>query len=177
MGFPRLECWSGLPFPSPEDLPTQWWNPHLLIGKWILYPWASSKSESTSHSVISNSLQIHRLYNLWNSPSQNTGVGSLSLLQGMLPTHGWNPGLPHCRQILYQVSHKGTPRFFIRWATRVTYPFSSRSLDPGIQPGSPSLQADSLPTELLGKTWASREAPKTQLLLSHFSHVQLCVTS
>ena len=45
----------------------------------------------------------------WNSPGQNTGVGSLSLLQGIFPTQGSNPGLPHCRQILYQLSHKGSP--------------------------------------------------------------------
>ena len=41
----------------------------------------------------------------WNSPGQNTGVGSLSLLQGIFPTQGLNSGLPHCRQILYQLSH------------------------------------------------------------------------
>ena len=46
----------------------------------------------------------------WNSPGQNTGVGSLSLLQGIFPTQGSNPGLPHCRQILYQLSHKGSPK-------------------------------------------------------------------
>ena len=46
----------------------------------------------------------------WNSPGQNTAVGSLSLLQGIFPTHGSNPGIPHCRRILYQLSHKGSPR-------------------------------------------------------------------
>ena len=42
----------------------------------------------------------------WKSPGQNTGVGSLSLLQGIVSPQGLNPGLPHCRQILYQLSHK-----------------------------------------------------------------------
>ena len=42
----------------------------------------------------------------WNSPGQNTGVGSLSLLQGIFPTQGSNPGLLPCRQILYQLSHR-----------------------------------------------------------------------
>ena len=42
----------------------------------------------------------------WNSPGQNTGVGSLSLLQGIFPTQGLNPGLPHRRHIFYQLSHK-----------------------------------------------------------------------
>ena len=46
----------------------------------------------------------------WNSPGQNTRVDSLSLLQGIFPTQGSNPGLPHCRQILYQLSHQGIPR-------------------------------------------------------------------
>jgi len=43
------------------------------------------------------SLQPHGLYSPWNSPGQNTGVGSLSLLQGIVPTQGSNLGLPHCR--------------------------------------------------------------------------------
>ena len=51
--------------------------------------------------VVSDSLRPHGLYKPWNSPGQNTGVGSLSLLQGIFPTQGSNPGLPHCRQILY----------------------------------------------------------------------------
>ena len=59
----------------------------------------------------------------WNSPGQNTGVGNLSFLQGIFPTQGLNSGLPHCRQILHQLSHKGTPRI-LEW---VSYPFSSRS--------------------------------------------------
>ena len=58
---------------------------------------------------MSDSLQSRGLYSPWNSPGHNTGVGSLSLLQGICPTQGSNPGLLHCRQILYQLSHKGSP--------------------------------------------------------------------
>ena len=54
-------------------------------------------------------LQPHELYSPWNSPGQNTGVCRLSLLQGIFPTQGLNPGVPHCRQILYQMSHQGNP--------------------------------------------------------------------
>ena len=54
---------------------------------------------------MSNSFQPHGLYSSWNSPDQNTGVGSLSLLQGIFPTQGLNLGLPHCRWILYQLSY------------------------------------------------------------------------
>ena len=62
-----------------------------------------------SRSVVSNSLRPRGLYSPWNSPGQNTAVGSLSLLQGIIPTQGSNLDLPHCRQILYQLSHQGNP--------------------------------------------------------------------
>ena len=54
-------------------------------------------------------LRPHGLYIPRNSPGQNTEVGSRSLLQGNFPTQGLNPSLPHCRRILYQLSHKGNP--------------------------------------------------------------------
>ena len=75
------------------------------------------EKESESRSVMSDSLWAHGLYSPWNSLGQNTGVGSLSLLQGS------NPGLPHCRWILYQLSHKRSPRV-LEW---VVYPFSRGS--------------------------------------------------
>ena len=62
-------------------------------------------------------------YSQWNSPGQDTGVGSLSLLQEFFPTQGSNPGLPHCRWILYQQSHQWSPRI-LEW---VACPFSSGS--------------------------------------------------
>ena len=77
---------------------------------------------SESCSVVSDSV-THGLHSPWNSPGQDTGVGSLSLLQGTSPTEGLNPGLPYCRQILYQLSHKGSPRI-LEW---VDYPFSRAS--------------------------------------------------
>ena len=66
---------------------------------------ASAGKWSESHSLMSDSLRLQ--YSPWSSPGQNTGLGSLSLLQGIFPTQGLNPGLPHCRRILYQLSHKG----------------------------------------------------------------------
>ena len=63
------------------------------------------REESESCSVMSNSLQPHGLDSAWNSPGQNTGMGNHSLLQGIFSTQGSNPGLPHYRQILYQLSH------------------------------------------------------------------------
>ena len=66
------------------------------------------------------------IYSPQNSPDQNTGVGSLSLVQGIFPTQKLNPGLLHCSQILYQLSHKGNPRI-LEW---VVYPFSRGSSQP-----------------------------------------------
>ena len=86
---------------------------------------------SESRSVVSNSLRPHGLYSPWNSPGQNTGVGSLSLLQGIFPTQGSNPGLLHYRRILYQLSHNGSPRI-LEW---VAYPFSRESSRPRDQTG------------------------------------------
>ena len=58
-------------------------------------------------------LRLHGLYArvlcLWNSPGKNTGVGSLFLHQGIFSTQGLNPGLWHCRVILYHLSHQGKP--------------------------------------------------------------------
>ena len=68
----------------------------------------------------------HGLYSPWNFPGQNAGVGSLSLLQGIFQTQGSNPGLLHCRRILYQLSQKESPRI-LEW---VVYPFSRRYTQP-----------------------------------------------
>ena len=82
------------------------------------------ESESESCSVVSESLWPHGLYSPWNSPGQNTGMGSL--LQGIFPTQGLNPGLMHCRWILYQLNHKGSSRI-VEW---VAFPFSRGSSQP-----------------------------------------------
>ena len=82
-------------------------------------------NESQSHSVVSDSLWHHGLYSPWNTPGQNTGVGSLSLLQWIFSTQRSNPGLQHCRQILYQLSTKRSP--ILEW---VVYPLCSGSSRP-----------------------------------------------
>ena len=111
--------------------------------------------QSESHSVVSNSLRPHGLYSPWNFPGQNTGVGSLSLLQGIFPTQGSNPGLLHCRRILNQLSHKGSPRI-LEW---VAYPFSSRY----------SWARNQIVVSCIAggifSNWAIREAPETVNLL------------
>ena len=74
-GFSRQEYWTGVPLPSPG----------LKV------------SDQISRSVMSNSLRSQGRYSLLNSPGQNIGVGSFSLLQEIFPTQGSNPDLLHCR--------------------------------------------------------------------------------
>ena len=104
---------------------------------------------SESHSVMSDSLQAHALCSPWHSPGQNTGVGSLSFLQWIFPAQGSNPGLPHCRQILYQLSHQGSSRI-LEW---VAYPFSSRSSWPRNRTGASCIAGGFF------TNWAIREVP------------------
>ena len=98
--------------------------------------------------VMSNSLWPHGLYIPQNSPDQDNGVGSLSLLQGIFPTQGSHPGLLCCRRILYQLNHKGSPRT-LEW---VVYPFSSRYSWPGNQTRISSIAGRCF------TVWATREA-------------------
>ena len=69
--------------------------------------------KSVSHSVVSNPIQPQgepaRLLYPWNPPGKNTGVVCHSFLQGIFPTQGLHPGLLHCRQVLYHLSHQGSP--------------------------------------------------------------------
>ena len=108
---------TSLPVLSSDSLSCDYTPPHDAT-----YPCQWSESCS----VMSHSLWPHGLYSAWDSPGQNTGVGSLSLFQGIFPTQGFSRGLPHCRRILYQLSHKGSPRIL----ERVAYPFSSGSSRP-----------------------------------------------
>ena len=103
-------------------------GPHFLLpGLWPPQPGGSNfpltsegltvTVESESHSVVSSRLRPHELYSSWNSPGQNTRVGSLSLLQGILPTQESNWSLPHCRRILYQLGYQGATSFcgILQW--------------------------------------------------------------
>ena len=77
----------------------------------------------------------------WSSLGKNTGLGCHSLLQGIFMTQGSNPGLLHCRQILYQLSY---------WSG-LSFPSPGDFPYPGIKPRSLALQADSLPSQPPGK--------------------------
>ena len=89
----RLPCPSPTPGAYSNLCPLSWWC-HPII--------------PSSVAPFSSCLQ-----SFWNSPSQNTGVVSLSFLQQIFPTQGSNPGLLHCRKILYQLSQKGSPIYLL----------------------------------------------------------------
>ena len=108
----RNKIWSSLWLTSLASYCTI--QPQIKESRQNCYAIQSEKSESENHSVVSDSFPPHglqptRLLCPWNSPGQNTGVGNLSLLQGIFPTQGSNLGFLHCRQIIYQLSHKGSP--------------------------------------------------------------------
>ena len=140
----RILEWVAFPFPG--DLP----NPGI---------------EPRSPTLQAGSLPAEPL-----GKPKNTGVGTLSLLQGIFLTQGLNPGLPHCRQTLYCLRHQGSSKIKVKFVQLcpslcnptdytvqgilqarilewVAFPFPGDLPNPGIEPGSPILQADSLPSE------------------------------
>ena len=125
-------------------VPSLYSLPVLLMGGAVFPPWGQTMVESEKWKWKSLSpdwffVTPWTIYSSWNSPGQNIGVNSFALFQGIFPTQGWNPDLPHCRQILHHLSHHGNPRI-LEW---VAYTFSSKSSWPRNQTGSPALQVDS----------------------------------
>ena len=117
----------------------------------IIYSSLSKMYESENRSVVSSSLRLWtvacRFLCPWNSPGQNTGVGSCFFSRGSSQPRDWT-----------QVSHIAG-RFFIVWATREAQEYWSGEPipspadlhDPEIETESPAFQVDSLPAELPGK--------------------------
>ena len=92
--------WDSSTSPSPCSLSRM---PFTYYRKWKWSPSVVSDSQRP------HGLQSTRLLRPWDFPGKNTGVGCHFLLQGIFPTQGWNPGLPHCRQRLYRLSQQGSP--------------------------------------------------------------------
>ena len=104
------------------------------------------------------------LYSSWNSPGQNTGVGSLSLLQGIFPTQGLNQGSPALQADSLPAEPQGKPKNTgVGSLSPLQWIFPTQESNQG----SPALQADSLPTELLEKPFpASGSSPVSCLFVS-----------
>ena len=108
MKFSTQEYWSGLPCLPPGDLPDPEIKPVSSVFCCIPGRFFTAE-EKGKWKPLSRVQLFGTPYSPWKSPGQNNGVGSLFLLQGIFPTQGSNPGLLHCRWILYQLSHKGIP--------------------------------------------------------------------
>ena len=91
--------------------------------------------------------------------------GSLSLLQGVFPTQGSNPGLQHYRWILYQLNHQGSPRI-LEW---VAYPFSSGPPWPRNRTG-----VSWIPGRVF-TSWATRKAPLQSVSQRNWFHLKQSV--
>ena len=154
MPSPKESSWQGIE-------PTSLMSPAFASG-FFTTTTTRGVYESKSHSVMSDPLWCYGLYSPWNSPGQNPGVGNFSLLQGIFSTQRSNQSLQHCRWILYQLSHKGSPRI-LEW---VAYPFSSGSFQPRNRTQVSCIQADSLPTELSGKPKDESEKGKWKKLMN-----------
>jgi len=106
--LPSPDCWNGLPEDSSRNSAS---SREITMGFARLGVWDPGKShsggKSESRSGVSDSLGSHGLYSPQNSPGQNTGVGSLSLLHGIFLTQESYWDLLHCRWILYQLSYQG----------------------------------------------------------------------
>ena len=100
-GYKTGKCWFS--FQSPRKA-----MPKNVQTTALISHTSKTENENESCSVVSDSLRPHGLYSPWNSPGHSTGMGSHSLLQGIFPTQGSNPGLPHCRQNLYQLNQQGS---------------------------------------------------------------------
>ena len=98
-------------------LPLAWY--HLHIWMYLVTQSCLTLCNPMNYSLPGSS--VHE-----DSPGKNTGVGCLALLQGIFPTQGSNPGLLHCRRILYHLSHQGSPRI-LEWGA---YPFPRESSRP-----------------------------------------------
>ena len=117
-----------------------------------------------SCSAVSDSLRPNGLYSPWNSPGQSTRVSSCSLLQGIFSTQGSNPGLLHCRQILYQLSHQRSPRI-LEW---VACPFSRGSSWPRNWTGVSGIAGGFF------TSWATREDQSCALALGSEAELATC---
>ena len=150
LGFSQQEYWSGLPFPSQGIFLTQGLSLSFLYWQVDSLPPKHVKSESESHSVLSDFLWLCDLTQVMEFSRPEYWSGCLSLLQGTFPTQGSNPGLSHCNQFLYHLGHKGSPRIL----ERIANPSSS---------GSSWLRNRTGVSCIAGRffiNWAIREAPK-----------------
>ena len=124
----RILEWVVMPSSKWSSQPRDWTQASCIAGRFSDV-WATREAQEWILEWVKVKVWVwlfETLYSPWNSSGLNIGVDSLSLLQGIFPTQGSNIGLLHCRRILYQLSHKGSPRI-LEW---VAFPFFRGSSQP-----------------------------------------------
>ena len=119
-----LYSWYYSPLLHPQSQPGQWSLPpitSLTLSPWFPFPHLKPSAIALGSGgmcvLVTQSCPTlatpwtmpTRLLCPWDSLGKNTGVGWHTLLQGIFLTQGTNMGIPHCRQILYHLSHQGNP--------------------------------------------------------------------
>ena len=95
------------------------WNPcRIPVSNTIICMKVKVKSLSCVQLFATPWTVAYRLLHPWDFPGKSAGVDCYFLLQGIFPTQGSNPSLPHCRQTLYHLSHQGSPLFV--WTVLIT---------------------------------------------------------
>ena len=128
-----------------------------------------------SCSVVSNSLRPHALYSPWNSLDQNIGVHSLSLVQGIFPTQGSNPGLPRCRRTLRSEPPGKPKNTGVGSLSLLQGNFSTWELNQGLLHCMTSLVAQTVKRlSTMQETWVrslGQEDPLEKEMAIHFSTI------
>ena len=172
----RVSC------PPPGDLPdlgNEPRSPALLVDPFLLSHQSEVKWLRRAWLFVTPwTVRPLRLLRPWGFPGKNTGVGCHFLLQGIFSTQGLNQGLPHCRQMLYYMSHQGTEKWKSLspvWLFATPWAIQSREFSrPEYCSGYPFFSGSSQPRDQTGfswiaggffTNWATREAPSKSLLL------------
>ena len=130
MGFPWHVCRA-----VKYTIKGNFWPYHISISQkwkaWLSFTSVGGRKWKWSLSVVSHSLWPHGLYSPWNSQPRILEWVAFPFSRGSFPTQGWNPGLPHRRRILYQLTHKGRKSLKCKWNISKTLGMWPPPSDPG----------------------------------------------
>ena len=122
IGYPLQYSWASLVAQLVKNPPAMWETWFQSLG------WEDALEEgmATHSRILAWRTPMDKSlagYSPWNTPGQDTGLGSRSFLQRFFSTQGLKPGLPHCRQILYPLSHQGSPINYVEKRKSLTQIF------------------------------------------------------
>ena len=166
MGFPRQEYWSGLPFPSfsmGSSQPRVWTHVYC-IGQWSLYYWATKETPYIKYIYIY--IYNFSLPDWFLFPDQGLNLNPLQWKRWVLIPGKWSGSesssvVSDCDPMDWLYCPWNYP---LQYWNGLPFPSPGYLPNPGIEPRSPTLQADSLPAKLQGKPWTSRELSRPSFI-------------